>query len=288
MESYSILIWLIFPYILSSIDSLRRRGMMAGPWDEVMRMRWTPNPSDLAAYERDGFVVVRQLLNNTEVRKFQLAVDAAVARAWPKDGKLKGYQTVFIQLEQVWQTDQDLRPLSLDPGIARAAAALMRTAPIRVFLNQVIYKQPGGLPTVPHQDAPYLGFDDSRSVNCWIALDKTTEYNGAIEYFRGSQALGRLRLVELDRLERLIDEIPQLANFAIDRVEAEPGNAVFHNCLVVHQAFPNVTMAPRRAFSVQYMPASARFNGEMHSFMEQYHPKVGDALDLPCFPIVGS
>jgi phytanoyl-CoA hydroxylase len=253
---------------------------------DMLDKRWAPKPADVAAYEQDGFIVAHRLLNDTEVDLFQHAVDAAVAQAWPEDGKLEGYQKVFIQLEQVWRTDVVLRILSLDREIAKAASVLMGTAPIRVYLDQIIFKQPGGLATIAHQDAPFLPFDDSRSVNCWIALDNVTAHNGALEYFRGSHKLGPWRAIELDQPDSLAGYTPELAKFPIERIEVRPGDAVFHNCYVVHRAFPNHTTAPRRAFSIQYMPISAKFNGVRHTFMRGYHPEIGEELDWRLFPIV--
>src|SRR5260370_27547049 len=168
---------------------------------------WEPTESDLANYARDGFIVVRRLLSEGEVHDYQNAIDIAIGTIMPRGELTDPFQRVFIQMHQVWQTEPALRSLSLSDGIARAASQLMGTRPVRLFLDQVIYKQPGALPTAAHQDAPFLSFDDVRSDTCWIAFDKTTEQNGALEYYRGSHALGRLRLVELDRSASLADAV---------------------------------------------------------------------------------
>ncbi len=157
---------------------------------------------------------------------------------------------------------------------------------MRLFLDQVLYKQPGARPTLAHQDAPFLSFTDYRSINCWIALDDTSRSNGAIEYFMRSQLLGALRLVDLDAADDLTADCSALRTCEVRLAEMKAGDVAFHNCLTVHRAHPNTSTLARRAFSIQYMPVGSRFNGWMHPFLESYKPLIGDSLDLDCCPVL--
>jgi ectoine hydroxylase-related dioxygenase (phytanoyl-CoA dioxygenase family) len=180
-----------------------------------------------------------------------------------------------------------LKRLALDGGIARAAAALVGVDRVRLFLDQILYKQPGARPTRPHADAPYLAFDDSRSVNCWIAIDAAGPSNGAMQYYAGSHVIGRTRLVHLDREDDdLVADEPRLAACPLETVVCQPGDAVFHSSGIVHRAFANLADTPRRAFSIQYMPDGATYNGWSHPFLAPYRPRAGDVLDYDCLPLV--
>jgi ectoine hydroxylase-related dioxygenase (phytanoyl-CoA dioxygenase family) len=110
--------------------------------------------------------------------------------------------------------------------------------------------------------------------------------NGALEYLVGSHHRGLARLVHLDQPDDLLRDFPALRQFPSRRVEARAGDVVFHHCHVVHRADANRTDRPRRAYSIQFMPDGALYNGWLHPFMEQYGPTAGQALDYECFPLV--
>jgi phytanoyl-CoA hydroxylase len=249
--------------------------------------RWLPSLAEIESYRREGVLTVRGLLDSAEVNRYRRAVDAQVEKYLSgRSSEPSGYERVFIQLHLMWQRDETLRELSFNPTLARIASALGEMSRVRIFLDQIIYKQPGAEPTRAHQDAPYLSFNDSRSLNCWVALDDTTRQNGALEYLIGSHHGGLLRLVHLDRQDELLRDFPALRQSPVRLVDAQAGDVVFHNCHIVHRAYANSTDRPRRAYSIQFMPDGALYNGWLHPFMERYAPTAGQALDYECFPLV--
>ena len=248
---------------------------------------WQPSPAEREQYQREGLMLVRNLLTGAEVDRYRDAIDQVVLEYLGGSApKSEGYERVFVQVHQVFRRHEIMRELSHHPLPAKVAALLGDMSRVRIFLDQVIYKQPGAHATQAHQDAPYLSFDDPRSLNCWIAFDETTVENGALEYFVGSHLQGKTRLVHLDRHDDLLEDFPILRQCSRRMIEARPGDAVFHHCLTVHRSFSNQTTKPRRAFSIQYMPDGARFNGWLHPFMEPYGVRVEDVLDQDCFPLV--
>ncbi len=246
---------------------------------------WTPDEGEVEQFEREGFIVVRGLLSDEEISRFGKAARQMVEDRRTQTRHLDGWEKVFLQEQAVWRRDVVLRDLSLHAGIGAAAARLVRT-PVRLFLDQVICKYPGDLATLPHQDAPFLSYDDRRSVNAWIALSQVTPAHGALSYYRGSHGLGLLREVDLGTEDDdLLADAPQVRDRPIVEVPAQPGDVVFHHCLVVHQAGPNMTGDDRIAFSNQYMPEGARYNGWEHEFLLDLGLALGDALTSPAqFP----
>jgi ectoine hydroxylase-related dioxygenase (phytanoyl-CoA dioxygenase family) len=118
-----------------------------------------------------------------------------------------------------------------------------------------------------------------------------TKEHGAMRYFAGSQALGELRMVDLGQPDDLLaEELPVLSEFPIVEVPAKPGDVVFHNCLVVHEAHPNVSNDDRLAYSVQYMPAGSGYNGWAHPFLEPLRLAEGDELNQDDYfpPVTGT
>lgn len=236
----------------------------------------------IARYAHDGYLVWRNVFSADEVAEYRTAVSELMAR-WRTTGD--PYERVLHQRHLPWREDTTVARLTTQATLADAACRIAGMAEARVFLDQVVCKPPGGSATIAHQDAPFLSFDDERSVNCWIALDDVTVDNGALAYFRGSHRLGRLPLVHLDSDDDLAAQVPALADLPVDVVQMAAGDVAFHNCHTVHQAAPNHTARPRMAFSIQYMPSDARYNGYEHEHLSPYRPTVGQVLDFPCFAV---
>jgi ectoine hydroxylase-related dioxygenase (phytanoyl-CoA dioxygenase family) len=246
---------------------------------------WLPGPAELARYDEDGFLVVSGLFTNAEVARFSAAARRYADRSRDEVRDLEGWEKIFLQEQFVWARDDVLAGLSLHPGLAGVAATLMRTQ-ARVFLDQIICKYPGDEPTRPHQDAPFLAYDDRRSVNAWIALGHVTPAHGALSYYQGSHRLGLLREVDLGLDDDLVRDTPELLDFDLVEAAAAPGDVVLHHCLVVHEARANVSSEDRIAYSVQYMPATARYNGREHLFFADAGFQAGDPLSSPSyFPV---
>ncbi|MBF6216526.1 phytanoyl-CoA dioxygenase family protein [Nocardia abscessus] len=239
--------------------------------------------SELAeTYRRDGYLVVRGALSQEETHRFQSAVDS-----WLRQRRSTGdsYEVILQQDHLAWRRGGPLAALTRHARLAALASAISGLSSVRIFLDQIIVKPPGGAPTIPHQDAPFLSFDDHRSLNCWIALDEVDTENGVLGYYRGSHLLGPLPRAHLDEPDVLEAQVPALSRLPVDVVPMRPGDVAFHNCLTVHRGYPNKTSRPRRAFSIQYMPALASYNGYEHEFLTPYRPVPGQTLDFPCFAI---
>jgi ectoine hydroxylase-related dioxygenase (phytanoyl-CoA dioxygenase family) len=232
-------------------------------------------------YARDGYLLVPGALSGPEVARYRQAVVRRMA-AWSATGD--PYERVLHQVLGAERDDPELASLTRHPRLAAMARELSGMDALRVYVDQVICKPPGGSATIPHQDAPFLAFDDDRSLNCWIALDEVTVENGALSYYRGSRRHGRLPLIHLDSTDDLLVRVPELRELPLDTLVMRPGDVVFHNCLTVHRATANGTDRPRLAYSIQYMSAQATFNGNGNELLDPYAPTLGQPLDFDCFP----
>ena len=75
---------------------------------------------------------------------------------FPVDEQSEFYDRVFDQLVNLWQTDEAMRNLILDPRIGRMAAELAGVDGVRVWHDQALIKRPYANPTAFHLDAPVL------------------------------------------------------------------------------------------------------------------------------------
>ncbi|MEY2571765.1 MAG: hypothetical protein QOE63_2115, partial [Acidimicrobiaceae bacterium] len=129
-------------------------------------------PGVVEQFERDGFVVIPDLLTLDELDGYGDLVTAAVKERTKDDDrpleKKSRYQKSFQQCMNLWEDHPEVRPLTFHAGLGQAAAELLGVEAIRVWHDQALYKQPGGRATDAHQDHPYWPIEETASVTAWI------------------------------------------------------------------------------------------------------------------------
>src|SRR5438270_13501703 len=118
--------------------------------------------ADLQSYvdrfQRDGFVVVPDLVTIDELERYGPAVDAAVARRKRFDSRALGekspYEQSFIQCTNLWEDAPGVLPLTFHRRVGEVATTLLGVKALRLWHDQALYKEPSGRETDPHQDQP--------------------------------------------------------------------------------------------------------------------------------------
>jgi ectoine hydroxylase-related dioxygenase (phytanoyl-CoA dioxygenase family) len=247
-----------------------------------------------AAFERDGFAVVENLLTPEELARYGGAVDRAVARRNRGDKRPLAektlYEQSFIQCMRLWEDDPEVRPLSFHPRVGAAAAALLGARAVRLWQDQALYKEPGGRQTDAHQDHPFWPIREPDLVSAWIPFDGSTRAGGGTGYVPGSHRSGLHRFVDITHLlhpepyDLLAD--PAIADVAPVWVEAPPGSVVFHHALTVHLAGANTTDRTRRVFTAVYMAdGCVRSSGRPVLSLDRDDIGVGEKIAGPGLPI---
>ncbi len=252
------------------------------------------DPDLVAAFDRDGFVVVPELLTPDELTTYAKATDEAVARRSRHDRRALAektkYEQSFVQCQNLWEDSPDVRPLTFHPRLARTAAELLHVDAVRLWHDQALYKEPGGRETDPHQDQPYWPIVETDTVTAWIPFDGSTLANGAMGYLPGSHRLGVREFVNI-----FIGEGEGMAPLHrgpvadIDPVfvEVPPGAVAFHHGLTFHLAKPNTTGTVRRVHTVIYFAdGSTRGEGLFpHPSVERAHIAMGAPIASDVTPI---
>lgn len=65
------------------------------------------------------------------------------------------YEQSFLQCQNLWEDNADVRPLTFHRRLGEVAAALIGADGVRLWHDQALFKEPGGRETDPHQDQPY-------------------------------------------------------------------------------------------------------------------------------------
>jgi ectoine hydroxylase-related dioxygenase (phytanoyl-CoA dioxygenase family) len=192
-------------------------------------------------FERDGFVVVPDLLTRDELDDFGAAVTAAVTDRTRNDTtpleQKSRYQQSFVQCMNLWEDHPEVAPLVFHPRVGQAAAELLRVRAVRLWHDQALVKRAGGRVTDPHQDHPYWPIKETASVTAWIPFAGSTAASGAMSYLPGSHAIGLRKFVNIffGEPEDLLAD-PEVAGIEPVLVEVPGGSVAFHHGLTVHLA----------------------------------------------------
>ena len=252
-------------------------------------------------YRKNGFLIIDDFLNGSELSAWQEAVDAAIAEHVSRSdafhnqkGEDNYYKNVFVQCVNLWKTSEKIKQLILNPELGRLAADLAGTSGVRLYHDHAMVKQPWANPTNFHVDNPYDPFYSRQAIMCWVALDDTTVQNGCLYFLPGTHktsgfevggSLGQVGIGEL------FSEYPEWTEIEPYAAEMKAGAGVFISGMVAHAAGPNMTTHPRRAFAMLFMPEDATFNGKKSALPDEVVTKLkaGDVLaDDEHLPLVFS
>lgn len=225
--------------------------------------------AQLAQFERDGFVVVDNVLSRGEVAKAVHAMERIYRGEYSGDRRPAplrkpvprfGNESSVHWILNARVLDEDVWKLSTSRELGEMAASLLRARSVSIVEDQLLNKPPQGLPVNMHQDRAYWPFSRSdQMVSCWIALVDMTPELGPPEFVPGSQ---RWRLAERptelirgsDADWMQVVESARPDGQLIDVVPAvmPAGGAVFFHSLTFHGSRQNLTNAPRRAMSLHW------------------------------------
>jgi ectoine hydroxylase-related dioxygenase (phytanoyl-CoA dioxygenase family) len=210
----------------------------------------------VAAYHRDGYLLVEDLFSPEEVAvMLEAASGGRVAEtAWnapDANGEAARLALWMDIADDVWGA------ASTCPRIVNSVR-ILQGEDVSFFHGKVMLKQPGsGGAFEWHQDYGYWydqGFVFPRMMSAWVALDPSLRENGCLEVLRGSHKLGRLNHTaagsqtgaDPKRLEQVRGQFEHV------HCEMRPGSVLFFDNLLLHGSAPNRSARPRRSFIICY------------------------------------
>jgi ectoine hydroxylase-related dioxygenase (phytanoyl-CoA dioxygenase family) len=236
-------------------------------------------------YQANGFVRVREIITREEAAKFR---QAALDVMDKNQSYCNRNDQIFVQMVNVWRDDAVMKQLTFHPNIT-AAASKLAGAPLRLWHDQILTKQPGqSKATEFHQDQPYWPHADSPNpISCWIALCDVPVECGCMTFLPGSQNRTDLPAQSLNDAKSLFSICPELQWSERVTVPLQAGDCTFHHGRCAHMATPNLTDKPRVAHAAIFMDAATRFDGKRHVVTEPLGLNNGDLLDGELFPEIG-
>ena len=152
-------------------------------------------PEDIANFQSDGVVVVRQAASAAWVERMrqmaarQMAAPGRFANDQPQDD---GQGRLFTD-RYLWRDNDDIRAFAFESGVAALVGQLMQSRYARLYFDHLLVKEPNTLaPTPWHQDVPYWPFSGRKIASAWVALSDATVQGSAMEFVRGSHLDGNV------------------------------------------------------------------------------------------------
>lgn len=248
-------------------------------------------------FQRDGFLVIDDFLDPTELIEWRTAVEEAITERHgqkipgksgtlgEEDGINKDaayHSKVFDQLVNLWQTNKRVEKMMLDPSIGQMAAKLAGVEGIRIWHDQALIKRPWANPTAWHLDTPFWSFSDRRALSIWVALDDAHLENGCLFFIPGShKKTGYDDLGIGKNMDSIFEIYPDFKSSPAIAAPMKAGSCSFHNGLTIHGANANMTPGSRRAMTCAYMPDGNNYNGTPNILPEDYLStlQIGDPLN---------
>lgn len=252
---------------------------------------------------------VVQRLTRTEDeagRRYDLLDPALWPEAEDGDGDGNGASAArdpaqsFDFLFNMWLIDDDFRTAAFNTTTARWAAQLLGTTSVRLLEDNALNKSPSPHELRWHQDYSYWPLAQPNAVTAWVALDDTTQHNGAMLMACGSQHLGeRLPVVFGTGTAYLresrppsVGEVgdPAELDLPVEVVELAAGEVSMHSSLTWHASGPNLSERGRRAIVMRYVADGTIWLGAQRYEYNYSDEEVGLAPGEPIggryFPVI--
>lgn len=216
----------------------------------------------VANFERDGFVRIPGALDPRCVAEYGAIITRKTLELNTDDRPLEErstYDRAFLQVMNLWRTDDIVRQFVFGKRLAGIAAALLGVRSVRLYHDQSLYKEPGGGITPAHADQYYWPLASDRTITAWVPLQDVPVEMGPLAFYRGShrEAFGR-DLPISDESEAAINAEMRARGFAIDTEPYALGDVSFHGGWTFHRAGANRSAAPRSVMTIIYMDAAMR------------------------------
>ncbi len=245
--------------------------------------------ADLAAFARDGFLVLEGFLPLSDCDALQARAAELVA-SWDRGGERTAFSTrdqshardlyfresggairFFVEpgapdhLNKIGHALHDLDPVfdrvSRQPRFAALAAALGLDQPL-LLQSMYLFKQPRvGGEVDWHQDATYLRTEPPSVTGFWIALDDADRDNGCLMALPGAHRGPLRQWFGYDGealVTRTLDAPPWPAVEPV-ALEAPRGTLVVLHGLLPHASAPNRSARPRHAYSLHLIDGRATY-----------------------------
>jgi ectoine hydroxylase-related dioxygenase (phytanoyl-CoA dioxygenase family) len=259
---------------------------------------------EVAAYERDGAVLLRGLFDLEWIELLAEAVEADKAAPGPmvRYNTPPGGSGEFFVDFQLWRRWKQARRFVFDGPGGAIAARMMGAETVNYYHDHLLVKEPGTAEKTPwHHDQPYYPVNGWMIGSIWLPLDPVPR-NVCVEYVAGSHRWDRWFApqffksgnpdlqVQEPRFEMIPDFDGQRDQHDLLSWNLDLGDCIFFHALTVHGAPGNPQpQSRRRAYATRWLGEDTRYatrTGQISPPIEGHGLKPGDSMNCEMFPRV--
>lgn len=250
----------------------------------------------IAAFQRDGHVIVRDIATRDEVESYRPVLRSIVeAKKADPQGRIDDYSKLFTQVTNVWRVNDAARAIVFSNRFARTAAELLGVPSVRLYHDQALFKPAGAARTPWHQDRYYWPLDTDLTVTMWLPLVDVDEEMGPMVFASGShRATGLGDLAISEDTDRRLAALIEDRGWKIATSPVRAGDATFHYGGTLHSAGANTSTRTREILTVIYFangvkaarPANDNQRVDLGVFLPGVKP--GEEAKSELNPLLGS
>lgn len=218
------------------------------------------------AFDRDGFVVIRQFLPAEEFQRLRANIDRYIREVVPRLPDADAFYddpTRPETLKQLSRIEQDafFAEYLRNPLWKAATEDLLGEACDAVGAEWFNKPPATHHVTPPHQDNFYFCLEPPQVLTMWLALDAVDDENGCLRYVRGSHLLGirpHQRTTTLGFSQGIFDYGKADRDGEV-AIHAQPNDVLIHHGNTIHRADANRSATrQRRSFALVFRGVSCR------------------------------
>ena len=142
-----------------------------------------------------GHTLVKGILSAEEIAAYRPVIVNAAERYNTEKRKMEDrdtYGKAFLQIMNLWRSDEAVKQFVLAKRLGKIAADLMGVENVRIYHDQALFKEPGGGPTPWHQDQYYWPIDTNNTITMWMPLVDIDVDMGMLTFASGSYTKGSI------------------------------------------------------------------------------------------------
>jgi ectoine hydroxylase-related dioxygenase (phytanoyl-CoA dioxygenase family) len=225
----------------------------------------------VAAFQQNGFLQLREVASRAAIDAYRPDILATAESQLNQVTPLAERDTLgkaFVQIWHLCEQNERVREFVMAKRFARIAADIMGVDSVRLYHDQILFKEPGGGATPWHQDQFYIPLDTTKVLTMWMPLVDVAPEMGTMDFIPGSHAEGPLAWVATsensdDIFQNIIDDRqwPVVPGGAM-----RAGDASFHTGWTVHRAQANTSEKMREVITILYYADGAKLKPELCDF----------------------
>lgn len=236
----------------------------------------------ISYYQENGFIKLKQVLNEETLDYFNEEITKVVHEKNPLLKKpmeeRNTFEQAFIQIGNLWKTNNLIKKLVLSKRIGKIAADLMQVDGVRLYHDQALYKELSKTIkniTPWHADQYYWPLETDNTITAWIPLQKTTPDMGPLAFSMESHKHDFGREMEIsDESEARIQKSLSDAELELVDEAFDVGEISFHGGWTFHRASANTSDKVRAVMTIIYMEDGVK----VCEFTNSAHPADRDAF----------